>query len=132
MGKEDGLTVRLCARCADDNLRWVHQPGSISQPSCQQGMEVNLPHRSPPVAAMGRPASDWNPEQIWDEFRNGSELAFTALYKMYVADLYHYGERLTDDKQLIEDSIHDLFVELWRQRSRYKPVQRLKFYLLKS
>src|SRR5690606_11079334 len=88
--------------------------------------------RSPPVAAMGRPASDWNPEQIWDEFRNGSELAFTALYKMYVADLYHYGERLTDDKQLIEDSKHDLFVELWRQRSRYKPVQRLKFYLLKS
>ncbi len=95
-------------------------------------MEVKLPHRSPPVTSTNRVASDANPEQIWDEFRNGSELAFTALYKKYVADLYHYGERLTDDKQLIEDSIHDLFVELWRQRASYKPVLRLKFYLLKS
>jgi RNA polymerase sigma factor (sigma-70 family) len=95
-------------------------------------MEVKLPHRSPPVTSTNRVASDANPEQIWDEFRNGSELAFTALYKKYVADLYHYGERLTDDKQLIEDSIHDLFVELWRQRASYKPVLRLRFYLLKS
>lgn len=95
-------------------------------------MEVKLPHRSTPVAATAPATSDWSPEQIWDEFRKGSELAFTALYKKYVADLYHYGERLTNDKQLIEDSIHDLFVELWRQRAGYKPVLRLKFYLLKS
>lgn len=95
-------------------------------------MEVKLPHRITPVAATGPASSDWTPEQIWDEFRKGRELAFTALYKRYVSDLYHYGERLTDDKQLIEDSIHDLFVELWRQRARYEPVHRLKFYLLKS
>jgi RNA polymerase sigma factor (sigma-70 family) len=95
-------------------------------------MEVKLPHRKEPMTAHGPAASDWSPEQIWDEFRKGSELAFTALYKRYVTDLYHYGERLTDDKQLIEDSIHDLFVELWRQRAGYKPVLRLKFYLLKS
>ncbi len=95
-------------------------------------MEVKLPHRTTPVVAPGPAARDWSPEQIWDEFRKGSELAFTALYKRYVTDLYHYGERLTDDKQLIEDSIHDLFVELWRQRASYKPVLRLKFYLLKS
>lgn len=95
-------------------------------------MEVKLPYRKAPVAAPGPSTGDWTPEQMWDEFRKGSELAFTALYKKYVADLYHYGERLTGDKQLIEDSIHDLFVELWRQRGGYKPVLRLKFYLLKS
>ena len=95
-------------------------------------MEVKLPHPKASVGLTGLAAADWNPEQVWDEFRKGSELAFTALYKKYVADLYHYGERLTSDKQLIEDSIHDLFVELWRQRAGYKPVLRLKFYLLKS
>src|SRR5690606_41376944 len=119
MGKEDGLTVRLCARCADDNLRWVHQPGSISQPSCQQGMEVNLPHRSPPVAAMGRPASDWNPEQIWDEFRNGSELAFTALYKMYVADLYHYGERRSEEHTSELQSRENLVCRLLLEKKKH-------------
>ena len=69
---------------------------------------------------------------VWGEFRTGSELAFTAIYKKYMKDLYHYGERFTDNKELIEDSIHDFFVELWKQRGSYGDVSNLKFYLLKG
>lgn len=95
-------------------------------------MEVKLRYRKLPTPAPVTPQQDWDPHSVWDEFRNGSELAFTAIYKRYVTDLYHYGERLVSNRSLIEDSIHDLFVELWRQRSHYKPVVHLKFYLLKS
>lgn len=56
---------------------------------------------------------------LWREFKEGSELAFTAIYKKHVNSLYHYGERLTRHKELIEDSIHDFFVELWKQRENY-------------
>lgn len=76
--------------------------------------------------------SSWNSEEIWREFKNGSELAFTAIYKKHIYDLYHYGERLTSNKQLIEDSIHDFFVDLWKQREGYGDVTNLKFYLLKG
>lgn len=69
---------------------------------------------------------------LWSEFRKGSELAFTTLYKEFVHDLYHYGERITSDKELIEDSIHDYFVDLWNHRQRYGEVSSLKFYLLKG
>jgi RNA polymerase sigma-70 factor (ECF subfamily) len=69
---------------------------------------------------------------VWNEFRKGSELAFTALYKQYVYVLYHYGERITPNRQLIEDSIHDFFVDLWNHREGYGEISNLKFYLLKG
>lgn len=78
------------------------------------------------------PPDPWNPVAIWYEFRRGNELAFTALYKKYVTSLYHYGERITPDKELIEDSIHDFFVELWNRRHRYGEVNDLTFYLLRG
>lgn len=95
-------------------------------------MEANLRHRKISGPNPAHEPQEWDPCSAWKEFRNGSELAFTAIYKRYATDLYHYGERLTSNKEIIEDSLHDLFVELWRQRARYKPVRHLKFYLLKS
>ena len=74
----------------------------------------------------------WNDHVVWNEFRAGSELAFTAIYKRYIYELYHYGERLTANKSLIEDSIHDLFVELWNQRTHYGEVANVKAYLFKG
>lgn len=82
--------------------------------------------------ANDEPIADGNAMALWNEFRNGSELAFTALYKRYLVDLYHYGERLTPDKELIEDSIHDFFVDLWNHREGYGEVSDLKFYVLKG
>src|SRR5690606_23914620 len=95
-------------------------------------MEAKLRPQKLPTAEPTPSHQDWDAHSAWKEFRNGSELAFTAIYKRYATDLYHYGERLTSNKEIIEDSLHDLFVELWRQRARYKPVRHLKFYLLKS
>lgn len=91
------------------------------------GLQANIIIRS--KAAVN---GSWDPDTVWNEFREGSELAFTAIYKRFIYDLYHYGERLTDDKELIEDSIHDFFVELWKQRKSYGEVSNLKFYLLKG
>src|SRR5690606_15206333 len=95
-------------------------------------MEAKLRPQKLPTAEPTPSHQDWDAHSAWKEVRNGSALAFPAIYKRYATDLYHYGERLTGNKQIIEDSLHDLFVELWRQRSKYQSVQHLKFYLLKS
>ena len=69
---------------------------------------------------------------LWAEFKKGSEKAFTTIYNQYLVSLYHYGEMITSDKELVEDSIHDFFVDLWKNRDNLAQVHSIKFYLYKG
>ncbi|MEX2514201.1 MAG: sigma-70 family RNA polymerase sigma factor [Cyclobacteriaceae bacterium] len=73
-----------------------------------------------------------NDQQLWMEFRQGNENSFVQIYNKYILSLYHYGERITSDRELIEDSIHDVFVDLWKQRERIGQAYSTKFYLFKA
>jgi RNA polymerase sigma factor (sigma-70 family) len=46
--------------------------------------------------------------------------------------LYNYGEIITSDRELIEDSIHDLFVELWKNRKTIAQADSVRYYLYKG
>jgi RNA polymerase sigma factor (sigma-70 family) len=70
--------------------------------------------------------------EIWDEFRKGNEQAFAYLYKHYIVMLYHYGNRQTPDRNLVEDCIQDLFIDLWRNRRTLGDTTSIKFYLYKA
>ena len=63
--------------------------------------------------------------------KTGSESAFKALYDTYIQDLFLYTSRITNNRELIEDSIQDLFVELWKSRENLPHVKSVKFYLFK-
>jgi RNA polymerase sigma-70 factor (ECF subfamily) len=69
---------------------------------------------------------------LWAAFKNGDENAFNSLYNLYIVQLYNYGERLTGDKELIEDSIHDFLVEIWKNRTTISQVDAVKAYLFKG
>lgn len=69
---------------------------------------------------------------LWKAFRNGDRVAFEKIYKLYAKDLLHYGYKLKPDRSLVEDSIQDLFVELWRSRSNLSHTSSIKFYLFKA
>ena len=69
---------------------------------------------------------------IWDQFRAGDQKAFTALYQNFVQPLYSYSMGVTNDKELIKDCLHDLFVELWRNHSTIGPTTSVKYYLTAS
>jgi RNA polymerase sigma factor (sigma-70 family) len=68
---------------------------------------------------------------LWNNFRSGDAQALSSIYHAYVRDLYHYGSKLTADKKLVEDTIQDLFIELWNKRSNLGDTTSIKFYLLK-
>jgi hypothetical protein len=53
---------------------------------------------------------------IWQQYQLGDPEAFSRLYGEYVQVLYAQGLRMTPDAGLVKDCIHDLFVELWRNR----------------
>lgn len=71
-------------------------------------------------------------DALWRAFRQGDEGAFQQLYRLYARELLRYGHRVTDDRALVEDSIHDLFLELWQRRATLAEAESVKFYLFRS
>lgn len=71
-------------------------------------------------------------EQLWHAFKQGDRTAFESIYRTHVQDLVNYGYRVTNNRTVIEDSIHDLFVELWQRRDYLSHTTSIKFYLFKA
>lgn len=67
--------------------------------------------------------------EIWNRFRIGDEAAFEYLYTIYFDKLYNYGFQFTRNKELVEDSVQELFIELSRRRSFLSPVNNILPYL---
>ena len=68
---------------------------------------------------------------IWSNFRKGSRSSFEDLYDMYFDTLYLYAYHLKPDSEIIEDIIHDVFLELWDRREKLPDVMNIKAYLMK-
>ncbi len=69
---------------------------------------------------------------LWQAFRQGDQAAFQQLYRQYARDLLSYGYKVTSDVLLIEDSVHDLFIELWQSRANLSDTDSIRFYLFRS
>jgi RNA polymerase sigma factor (sigma-70 family) len=71
-------------------------------------------------------------EFLWSSFRQGSSEAFEVIYKRYANSMFNYGMHLFLDKVLVEDSIQDVFVDLWKRKEFLGDTTSIKFYLLKA
>jgi RNA polymerase sigma factor (sigma-70 family) len=71
-------------------------------------------------------------EIVWSDFKTGDREAFALLYRRYFIILKHYGSRISDDKDLVKDCIHDLFVEMWNNKMNLAVPQSVRAYLLSS
>ncbi len=69
---------------------------------------------------------------LWQAFKKGDSTAFEQLYKKYFKDLGRYGLRLNPDKDLVEDAIQDVFIDLWRRREFLSDVENVKLYLYRA
>lgn len=68
----------------------------------------------------------------WKAFKKGDKKAFAAIYRAHAADLLSYGYKVTSDRRVIEDSIQDLFFELWKNRSGLSDTTSIRFYLFRA
>lgn len=68
----------------------------------------------------------------WALFKNDDWEAYTRLYNSHFKLLNNYGYKFTRDKDLIEDAVHDLFVNLWTNRATISNPASVKHYLYKS
>lgn len=70
--------------------------------------------------------------ELVDQIKKHNKQAFDELYTRFAKTLTSYGLRLTDDIQIIEDSLHDVFVWIWTNRAKFDIRYSLKSYLIKS
>lgn len=69
---------------------------------------------------------------LWQAFKSGDRDAFAKIYNLFIEDLLSYGYRVTNDRQLIRDSIQDLFLHLWHTRENLTDTDSIRFYLYVS
>lgn len=69
---------------------------------------------------------------VWDEFKKGNKYAFERIYLQFSEKLYTYGMTICWNKTLVQDSIQDLFIDLWKYRENLSDLKKLEFYLIKS
>ncbi len=70
--------------------------------------------------------------ELWQQFKNGNEEAYSFMYEKYVPILYSYGYRIHPDEDVIKDCLQDLFVNLWISRENLGNTDSIKFYLFRS
>jgi RNA polymerase sigma factor (sigma-70 family) len=69
---------------------------------------------------------------LWKRFLAGDDLSFYNLYDRYADQLFKYGSHFLKDKELVKDSIHDLFLELHKYRTKLSETNNVKYYLFRS
>ncbi|WP_319271268.1 sigma-70 family RNA polymerase sigma factor [uncultured Draconibacterium sp.] len=69
---------------------------------------------------------------VWNKFKSGDQSAFKTIYNEFSDSLFSYGARFTTDRELIKDSIQDLFINVYTYGSNLKKPELLEFYLFKT
>lgn len=77
-------------------------------------------------------AVDTNTSNLLSAFQKGSIEAFSQLYDLYANVLFNYGCKLTNDRELLKDCIHDVFIKIYNKREELHNVLNFKSYLFVS
>lgn len=73
-----------------------------------------------------------NDSALWNAFRNGDDGAIAVILERFSNELYKYGCKVLNDREIVKDSIQDLFVQLYRNRSSLGETCAIKLYLFKA
>lgn len=81
---------------------------------------------------MGVERYSFDGQNVWGQIKKGDPEAFNFLYDKYIDALFSFGLTFSKDPDLVKDSIHDLFLELYKYRKKLSDTDNVKNYLFKS
>lgn len=73
-----------------------------------------------------------NSIKLRDQFIAGDQQAYESIYKLYAKDMYAFGLSICSNRELVEDAIHDVFIEIYTKKEILKKVNNLKIYFIIS
>jgi RNA polymerase sigma-70 factor (ECF subfamily) len=71
-------------------------------------------------------------KELWESFLSGDRQAFSEIYNRHYGDLFAYGMKILDNREVVKDCIHDLFVKIYTHRNNLSTTVNISFYLLRS
>ena len=107
---------------------------SIHKPDFTQGCGrycLALQHQINRINAMMEQTNN-STDTLLASFQAGNMAAFSQLYYLHINILFNYGLKLTIDKELLKDCIHDIFVKLYTKKEELGTIDNLKSYLFIS
>lgn len=69
---------------------------------------------------------------LWIQFLDGNENAFSQLYCLFFDDLLTYGRRVGGGNEMVEDLIQDLFLKLYQKKIILEDNTRLRPFLFRA
>jgi RNA polymerase sigma factor (sigma-70 family) len=69
---------------------------------------------------------------LWKLLLEGNIGALEQVMKLYFSTLFTYGSKFSTDRELVKDSIQELFVVVWERRDHLSTTVNLKAYLFSS
>lgn len=71
-------------------------------------------------------------QTLWKDMLTGNKKAFENLYKQFFQSMINYGFRITQNENLIEDAIQEVFIHIWNNKTHLSEVNEIKAYLFRS
>ena len=107
---------------------------SIHKPDFTQGCGrycLVLQHQINRINAMME-QTNHSTDTLLASFQAGNMAAFSQLYNLHINVLFNYGLKLTIDRELLKDCIHDIFVKLYTKKDELGTIDNLRSYLFIS
>lgn len=73
--------------------------------------------------------NEFSDVELWRNFKNGDVKSLDHIARLYYLSLFQYGLSKGYTRELVEDSIQDLFITLWDSRQSLSQVSHVKSYL---
>src|SRR5690554_4123038 len=67
--------------------------------------------------------------QLWQLIASNDRGAFGHSFKLYAKDIFKYGQKFTGSREIIEDVIQDVYLDLWDKRKSTQIKVSIEFYL---
>jgi len=79
----------------------------------------------------GNNISDISDQGLVDSLKNGDQNSFKEIYKRFRPKLYIFAFNIINDRDVCEEMIQDIFIDLWVRRKE-KKIENLSAYLYKA
>jgi len=73
-----------------------------------------------------------NDQDLWKRLKSGEKSALREIYDLQLEYMMQYALRFCKDEAVIQDCIHDLFIEIWNKRESIGMTNAIRPYLLVS
>jgi RNA polymerase sigma factor (sigma-70 family) len=71
-------------------------------------------------------------QDAWGNFKGGDFASLGILFETHYQELFYYGIKIVAMPELVQDTIQDIFADVWERRNSMVTVSNFKAYLLIS